>query len=224
MRIIPASDSSLLVEFGTAIAPEFHERVLALFRALSAENDARIRNLHPAYASLLIDFDPLLLKHDELIVRLNELIESAPTAQQTQARTVTIPVCYDSEFGPDLSDVAAHNGISVDEVVRLHTSSTYLVYFLGFSPGFAYLGGLDAKLRTPRLATPRKYVAAGSVGIAGEQTGVYPIDSAGGWRLIGRTSLRMFDPDAEQPSLLQPGDHVRFRAISRAEFEQAASN
>jgi len=219
MRIIPASDSSLLVEFGTTIAPEFHERVLALFRALMAENEGRIRNLHPAYASLLIDFDPLRMSHAELSSQVQGLIAAAPETTHAPARTVTIPVCYEADLGPDLADVAALDSISVDDVIRLHTSATYLVYFLGFSPGFAYLGGLDEKLRTPRLATPRKHVVAGSVGIAGEQTGVYPIDSAGGWRLLGRTPLRMFDPIADPPSRLQPGDHVRFTAISRSEFE-----
>ena len=147
------------------------------------------------------------------------LIAAAPETTHAPARTVTIPVCYEADLGPDLADVAALDSISVDDVIRLHTSATYLVYFLGFSPGFAYLGGLDEKLRTPRLATPRKHVVAGSVGIAGEQTGVYPIDSAGGWRLLGRTPLRMFDPIADPPSRLQPGDHVRFTAISRSEFE-----
>jgi len=223
MRIIPASDSSLLIEFGTSIAPEFHQRVLALFHALLDAHDPRIRNVHPAYASLLIDFDPLRMSHLELERHVRDVIEATPVITQTTTRTVTIPVCYDAEFGPDLADVAAHNSITIDEVIHLHTSATYFVYFLGFSPGFGYLGGLDPKLRTPRLATPRKHVVAGSVGIAGEQTGVYPIDSAGGWRLIGRTPLRMFDPAAKQPSRLQPGDQVRFTAISRAEFEQAAN-
>jgi inhibitor of KinA len=219
MRIISASDSSLLIEFGTTLSPEFNGRVLALFRALLAQRDSRIRNLHPAYASLLIDFDSLRITHAEMAQRVREVLESTQTVSEASARTIMIPVCYDGEFGPDLADVASHHGISVDEVIRLHTSATYLVYFLGFSPGFAYLGGLDPCLHTPRLATPRKHVSAGSVGIASEQTGVYPVDSAGGWRLIGRTPLRMFDPAGDPPTRLQPGDHVRFRAISRAELE-----
>ncbi len=220
MRIIPASDSSLLVEFGTSISPEIYARVLALFRALQAEKQTRIRNLHPAYASLLIDFNPFEITHAELEEYVRELTELTTIATDTSSRTISIPVCYDADFAPDLSDVAAHNGISTNDVIDLHTSTTYLVYFLGFSPGFAYLGGLDSKLHTPRLATPRKHVIAGSVGIAGEQTGVYPIDSAGGWRLIGRTPLRMFDPNADPPSRLQPGDHVQFRAISRSKFDE----
>lgn len=220
MKIIAASDSSLLVEFGNSVSPQLHRRVLALFQALLSERDPRIRNLHPGYASLLIDFDVLGISHEQLAAHVSQLVESEGGTESTASRAVEIPVCYDPEFGPDLADVAEHNEITTDEVIRLHTSATYPVYFLGFSPGFAYLGGLPEKLQTPRLASPRTRVTAGSVGIAGEQTGVYPIDSAGGWRLIGRTPERMFDASANPPTRLQPGDIVRFTSISRASFEQ----
>jgi len=222
MKIVAASDSSLLVEFGRLIAPELHERVLALFRALLAQRDPRIRNLHPGYASLLIDFDPLRLTHVHLATDVRELMDLEPAQKEAPARTITIPVCYDAEFGPDLADVAAYNHISPDEVIRLHTSATYLVYFLGFTPGFAYLGGLADELRTPRLATPRSRVPAGSVGIAGDQTGIYPMDSPGGWRLIGRTPVQMFDAIADPPSRLQPGDSVKFTAVRRSSFDEIA--
>lgn len=218
MKIIPASDSSLLAVLGNTISPEVHERVIALFRALQARQQAGIRNLHPAYASLLVDFDPLRISYDYVAGLVEGLAKSYQAANASEARAVSIPVCYDAEFGPDLGDVAAHAGISIDEVIRLHSSATYLVYFLGFSPGFAYMGGLLEKLHTPRLATPRAQVAAGTVGIAGSQTGVYPVDSAGGWRLIGRTPLRMFDAGANPPTRLQPGDRVKFEAIDRAAF------
>jgi inhibitor of KinA len=220
MKIVAASDSSLLVQFGNTVSPPMHARVLGLFHALVAERDPRIRNLHPGYASLLIDFDPLQLSHEQLTAHVGKLIDAETGMKAAPSRTTELPVCYDAEFGPDLGDVAAHNDIDIEEVVHLHTSANYPVYFLGFSPGFAYMGGLSEKLRTPRLATPRIYVAAGSVGIAGEQTGVYPIDSPGGWRLIGRTPVRMFDPSASPPTRLQPGNGVRFVAISRADFEQ----
>jgi KipI family sensor histidine kinase inhibitor len=190
---------------------------MGLFHALLAKRDPRIRNLHPGYASLLIDFDPLRLTHDELTALVQQL-QSADTAGVGDS-VVVIPVCYDSEFGLDLADVAQHAGLSLEEVIRLHTSPTYLVYFLGFTPGFAYLGGLPEPLHTPRLATPRISVAAGSVGIAGSQTGIYPVDSPGGWRLIGRTPLRMFDPGATTPTRLQPGDRMCFAAINRETFE-----
>jgi inhibitor of KinA len=223
MKIIAASDTSLLVEFGNTASRQMHVRVINLFRALLGEGDPRIRNLHPGYASLLIDFDVLRLSHERLAAHVRQLIEADTGVEHPRSRTVEIPVCYDAEFGTDLGDVAAHNKIAIDEVIRLHTSATYLVYFLGFSPGFAYMGGLPETLRTPRLATPRTRVAAGSVGIAGEQTGVYPIDSPGGWRLIGRTPELMFNASADQPTRLQPGDLVRFTEISRATFEQLSS-
>lgn len=220
MKIVAASDSSLLVEFGVAVSQQLHTRVLALFRALLDERDPRIRNLHPGYASLLIDFDVLQMSHDQLSAHVRQLVDAESGVESASARMVEIPACYDSDFGPDLGDVAEHNRITVDEVIRQHTSASYFAYFLGFSPGFAYMGGLPQTLRTPRLATPRTRVVAGSVGIAGEQTGIYPIDSAGGWRLIGRTPERMFDAAANPPTRLQPGDLVRFRSISRATFEQ----
>jgi len=219
MKIVAASDASLLVVFGDVISPELHERVMALFHAFQARQDLRICNLHPGYASLLIDFDPLRMTHDELVTVVEQLAGASESAAAGNARVITIPVCYDVEFGPDLHDVAQHAGLAVEEVVRLHVSPTYLVYFLGFSPGFAYLGGLPEALHTPRLITPRPRAVSGSVGIAGSQTGIYPVDSPGGWKLIGRTPLCMFDPAATPPTRLQPGDRVKFVAIGREEFQ-----
>ncbi len=220
MKIIPASDSSLLVVFGNLISPQLHQRVMGLFHALQQSSDRRIRNLHPGYASLLIDFDPLRLTHEELTGVVEQAATAGDFAADGSAAVVTIPVCYDIEFGSDLTDVTQHAGLSVEEVVRLHSSPTYLVYFLGFSPGFIYLGGLPEVLHTPRLPTPRASIAGGSVGIAGSQTGIYPLDSSGGWRLIGRTPLRMFDPEAELPTRLRPGDRMKFAPIDRAKFEK----
>ncbi|MGB7555687.1 MAG: 5-oxoprolinase subunit PxpB [Candidatus Korobacteraceae bacterium] len=219
MKVIPASDSSLLVVFGNEISPELHERVIGLFHSLQARQDPRIRNLHPGYTSLLIDFDPLRLTHDELSAVVQQLTLASDSTVDQPASLATIPVCYDIEFGPDLQDVAHHAGLSVDQVVRLHSSPTYLVYFLGFTPGFVYLGGLPQVLHTPRLTTPRPSIAGGSVGIAGAQTGIYPFNSPGGWKLIGRTPVRMFDPEAAPPTRLQPGDRMKFIPIDRATFE-----
>lgn len=220
MKIIPASDSSSLVVFGNAITPELHRRVLALFHALRARKDFRICNLHPAYASLLIDFDPLVMTHEEIAALVESLSSNKYSPVADNPGVVEIPVCYDAEFGPDLGDVAALNHVGIDEVVRLHSSTSYYVCFLGFTAGFAYLGGLSEVLHTPRLATPRRLVASGSVGIAGGQTGIYPTETPGGWRLIGRTPLRMFDPTAQSPTRLQPGDRVNFSVIDRATFER----
>jgi inhibitor of KinA len=196
-----------------------HQQVMALFHALQARRDPRIRNLHPGYASLLIDFDPLRLTHDELAAVAEQPGSASDTPGGADGDVVVIPVCYDIEFGPDLPDVGQHAALSVEEVIRLHSAPTYLVYFLGFSPGFVYLGGLSEALQTPRLATPRTSIPAGSVGIAGSQTGIYPVNSPGGWRLIGRTPLRMFDPDATPPTRLQSGDRMCFVAVNRETFE-----
>ena len=219
-EMVAASDSSLLVVFGEQISLELHQRVMALFTALQRARDPRIRNLHPAYVSLLIDFDPLRLSHQELRGRVEELLTGLPATEAEPREVITIPVCYDPEFAPDLAEVAAHAGITGEEVARLHSAATYRVYFLGFAPGFTYLGGLPEALHIPRLASPRRSVAAGSVGIAGSQTGIYPLPSPGGWRLIGRTPWRMFDPGAVPPTRLQPGDQVRFTGIERAAFER----
>jgi inhibitor of KinA len=220
MKIIPASDSSLLVEFGTVIAPEIQDQVIGLFHALQTREDAHIRNLHPGYASLLVDFDPLSITHEGVATLVESLVIAGFAKTEDNSRVVEIPVCYDPEFGLDLADVAVHAKLSVEEVVRLHAGAIYRVCFLGFTAGFAYLGGMPEVLHTPRLATPRRAVAAGSVGIAGGQTGIYPAQTPGGWRLIGRTPLGMFDAQAEPPTRVQAGDRVRFVAIDRAEFER----
>jgi len=223
MKIVPASDSSLLVVLGDAMSLDNHERVMSLFRALHRLNHPRIRNLHPAYASILIDFDPLRLSHEEAASLIENLAGEESSQYDRAANTVTIPVCYDIEFAPDLQEVANLAKIPAHEVIRLLSSVTYRVHFLGFTPGFAYLGGLPETLHAPRLATPRKHVPAGSVAIAGTQAGIYPVDSPGGWRLIGRTPVRIFDPGATQPTRLKPGDRVEFSAIDRAAFHSTVN-
>jgi inhibitor of KinA len=219
MRLIPASDSSLLVVFGEAIAPEMSSHVLGLFHALQSLGDQRIRNLHPGYVSLLVDFDPLSTTHDDIREIVEELA-GRPIAPANGGRSIEIPICYGAEFGPDLPDVATYASMSIEDVVGRHANGNYEVCFLGFTAGFAYLGGMPLELSMPRLPTPRRQVEAGSVGIAGGQTGIYPTETPGGWRLIGRTPLRMFNAQAAQPTLLMPGDQVRFLPIDRAEFER----
>jgi KipI family sensor histidine kinase inhibitor len=222
MKMVRASDSSLLIVFGDEISTDLHHRVMAMFHAIRAMNDARIRNLHPGYASLLIDFDPLQMSYVELSAWMESIANMPDVVGGHEAGAIDIPVCYDAEFGLDLLDVASHTRMSPEEVIRVHSSATYVVYFLGFSPGFGYFGGLPPCLHTPRLATPRAFVAAGAVGIAGSQTGIYPIGSPGGWRLIGRTPLRMFNPDATPPTRLQPGNLVKFSAIDRKTYDEIA--
>lgn len=218
MKIVSASDSSLLVVLGDAVSLDNHQRVMSLFLVLQQLNDPRIRNLHPAYASILIDFDPLRISHEQAASLLENLAVPEMTQYQRPVNIVTIPVCYDLEFGPDLEDIANQAKIPAREVIRLHSSATYRVHFLGFTPGFAYLGGLPEALHMPRLSRPRRQVPAGTVAIAGSQAGVYPVDSPGGWQLIGRTPVRVFDPNATRPALLGSGDLVKFSAIDRATF------
>lgn len=213
-----------MVYLGERISAETNERVRRLLRLLELEPIVGVRNLHPAYCSLLVKFDPLRLRHQELQAKLSEYLQSIERVQLPGPREVEIPVCYGGEFGPDLDEVAALRGLTPQQVIDLHISKSYLVYFLGFVPGFAYLGELPEALVTPRLPTPRKKVPAGSVGIAGNQTGVYPFETPGGWRLLGRTPVRMFRTDREGLSLVSIGDHVRFVPVSRerlAELERA---
>jgi inhibitor of KinA len=217
-RFQPSSDQSLLIYFGDAITPEAGERVLKLLRLLEAEPLPGVRNLHPAYASLLIKFDPLKTGHAELESALKDYLDRLDAVRLPQPRVVEIPVCYGEDFAPDLSGLAARHEMTPAQAIDAHTAPIYTASFLGFVPGFTYLAGLPAALATPRLATPRRQVAAGSVGIAGNQTGVYPCATPGGWQIIGRTPLHMFRADRAEMSLLAIGDRVRFVSISREQF------
>jgi inhibitor of KinA len=217
-RFERSSDQSLLVYFGQQITLNANEQVRRLLRLIELEPVAGVRNLHPAYCSLLVKFDALKLQHEELEEILRGYLGRLEKVALPEPRQMEIPVCYGSEYGPDLDDVAALHGLTAAQVIELHASNTYLVYFLGFAPGFAYLGELPEALATPRLATPRRRVPAGSVGIAGNQTGVYPFETPGGWRLLGRTPLAMFRADRDGLSLLSIGDRVRFMPVSRERF------
>jgi KipI family sensor histidine kinase inhibitor len=208
VKIVAASDSSLLVSFGDNISLEAHRQVLRLMQTFD-EPLPGIRNLHPAFASVLIDFDPRRRTHAEIETRVRQKLSGAGETAHPESLLVEIPVCYGGEFGPDLTEVARHTGLSAERVVELHASAEYRVFFLGFSPGFPYLGGMPPELAMPRLSAPRKHVPVGSVAIGGAQTGIYSVDSPGGWRLIGRTSMRLFDAAAEPPAVLQMGNRVR---------------
>ncbi len=213
-----ASDQSLLIYFGHQITLQANENVRKLLRLLELEPVAGIRNLHPAYCSVLVKFDAIRIGHAELEAILREYLDRLEEVNLPEPRQVEIPVCYGGEYGPDLNDVAAMHGMTPEQAIELHASTNYLVYFLGFVPGFAYLGELPEALATPRLATPRRRVPRGSVGIAGNQTGVYPFATPGGWRLLGRTPIAMFRSDRDGLSLLSIGDRVRFVPILRERF------
>ncbi|MBN8482298.1 MAG: 5-oxoprolinase subunit PxpB [Xanthomonadales bacterium] len=222
----PLGESMLLVRFGDAIDVDTTQRVHAAAKVLRAAALPGLHDLVPAYASLGVAFDASTWDDGRkppwcnLVVRIEALLERAATdAGAEAAACITIPVCYGGAHGADLAAVAAHAGITIDEVVARHCAVVYRVALLGFAPGFAYLLGLDPLLHMPRRAEPRLRVPAGSVAIGGAQTGIYPRELPGGWQLLGRTPLHLFDASAASPALLAPGDRVRFVAIDAARFD-----
>ncbi|MGH7205819.1 MAG: 5-oxoprolinase subunit PxpB [Nitrospiraceae bacterium] len=222
-RVLAAGDAAVTVEFGETIAPEINDRVMAFAQAVEGLGLDWLIETVPTYRSATVYFDPVVIEADQLAERLLTLAESLPQPSARPSRQVDIPVAYGGEFGPDLADVASFASLSVEETITLHASVEYRVYMLGFSPGFPYLGVVPDALAMPRLSTPRAKVPAGSVGIAGSQTGIYPLDTPGGWRVIGRTPLRLYDQARPKPFLLEPGDSVRFVSIDRQEFERLAA-
>jgi len=202
----------VLVEFTNKIDPKVNAMVHSLSALISNEKIEGIVETIPAYSSLTVLYDPKLLDFPAIVERLNELGDKCKEREKFSS-PIKIPIIYGGKYGPDLQFVANYNRLSAEEVIKIHSSAEYLVYMIGFTPGFAYLGGMSKKIATPRLESPRKKVPAGSVGIGGDQTGIYPIESPGGWRIIGRTPLKLFDVEKDPPVLLKPGDKVRFIPI-----------
>jgi inhibitor of KinA len=220
MRIRAQGEGGVVVELGDAVDPAVNARVHQLARAVVARMGDDILDAVPSYRSLLVIHDPLRTSRERVVERLRSLVEEMEVAPApATARVVRIPTCYGGAHGPDLADVARLSGLAVEEVVRRHAAPSYLVHFLGFTPGFPYLGGLDPGLATPRLDSPRARIPAGSVAIGGVQTGIYPVESPGGWRIVGRTPLRLFDPRSGRPFLLAPGDGLRFVPVDEPTFD-----
>jgi inhibitor of KinA len=222
-RIVQAGDSVLIVELEERIDPAVNATAIAIADAVQTRQLTGVLDVVPTYRSVAVYFDPLRTDYDAL----HALLERQPeeTAPDTAAgrAPLRIPVCYGGDLGPDLEAVAAFAALSADEVVRLHSASTYRVFMLGFVPGFAYMGIVDERIAAPRHATPRLRVPVGSVGIAGVQTGIYPAETPGGWHIVGRTAVKPFDATRAEPFLLTAGDLVQFYAIDRAEFDAAAA-
>ena len=210
---LPAGDQALVVELGDEVSPEINSRVQGLTHAIEKNGVLGVVDVIPTYRSLLVQYDVTQITLTDLQDRLVDLESSMDERTLQRGRTISIPTLYRGAYAPDLAFVAEHSGLTEEEVIDLHSGTDYLVYMMGFTPGFPYLGGLSEKLVTPRLDTPRVEIPAGSVGIAESQTGVYPVASPGGWRLIGRTPLDLFDAQREPPSLISAGDYVRFVPI-----------
>jgi inhibitor of KinA len=226
-RLVPMGDRALVIEFGERVDPTLSARIAAIAHSLRAAPPAGVLDIVPAYASLTLHYDPAAVEsgdspYDALADQIGSWLHAASPDAADSGRLVEIPVCYGGEFGEDLDALARSHGLDPHEAARLHASAEYRVHMLGFVPGFAYLGGLDPRLATPRRDTPRPRVPAGSVAIGGEQTGVFPLATPGGWHLIGRTPLRLFLPERNPPCLLEAGDRVRFVSVDAAEFRRLA--
>ena len=220
IRILTAGDSSLLIEFGKEISPDINKRISATVQLMKEQHIEGVVDVIPAFASLLINYDPRVITYAALVKRMKHLLKVDAKVEKEVKRIFEIPVCYGGEFGPDLANIAKHAGLSEQEVIDIHSSRDYLIYMLGFLPGFCYLGGLDERIFTPRLVNPRIRIEAGSVGIGGSQTGIYPLESPGGWQLMGKTPVKTYDPDRETPILVEAGDYIRFIPVDRAEYDR----
>jgi len=217
-----AGDQGLLVEYGDEIDLEVNTKVRAMAIIMKQNTPKGVIETIPTYRSLLLVYDPSITNLAKLQKELQKLEERLEEIQIPPPDTVEIPVCYGGGFGPDIEFVAETHDLSVKEVIQLHSEPEYLIYMVGFTPGFPFLGGLSEKLHTPRLETPRTFVPKGSVGIANNQTGIYPVSSPGGWQLIGRSPIKLFDPERPNPFLYQAGDHIKFKPITPEEYSRLA--
>ncbi|WP_349409772.1 5-oxoprolinase subunit PxpB [Pseudalkalibacillus sp. SCS-8] len=232
-ELSPLGDAAVIIQLGTDISLDTHHAVRSLTRYLEDHPIPGTLDLVPAFTSVTLYYNPIQVQdhndhdsqgehspYESMCKKLHNILERFEPSSEKEARTIEIPVCYGGELGPDLEEVADHNQLSVDEVIDIHSNGDYLVYMLGFAPGFPYIGGMSEKIATPRRDDPRTSIPAGSVGIAGSQTGVYPIETPGGWQLIGQTPLKLFDLDQDPPTLLEAGDKIRFKPISLSEFKE----
>lgn len=220
VRYLPAGDTCIMIEFGNEICVDLHKKVRSMMQVLQEQPVHGIIELVPAYCTLAVHYNPLIISFHQLQSQLAVLMEHTKSVALPSPLIIEIPTVYGGDCGPDLDFVAGYHGLSPAEVISIHTSVDYLVYMLGFTPGFPYLGGMDPRIAVPRLDNPRINIPAGSVGIAGKQTGIYPVDSPGGWQLIGRTPLALYDASRAQPVLLRAGDYLRFRPIYPEEYAQ----
>ena len=218
--IKPCGDTALMIQFEQKIDPAILREVRQMTEKIQKAHLKGIIDLIPSYAALLVKFDPAVFSYEMLKQKIEVLAGKEDRKTAFAVRYIDIPVLYGKPFPEDLDHVAKHAGCSIDEVIRIHTSNEYPGYMMGFLPGFPYLGNLDVRLHTPRRKEPRISIPAGSVGIGGAQTGIYPLTSPGGWHILGLTPVKLYDPDAEDPVLLRSGDVIRFRSVSEEEFRE----
>lgn len=218
--IQPLGDTGIIIQFGTEISEAIYQQIRQYVYWLEQSCIEGIVEWVPAYTTLAVFYRPNIISYDELsqkLLKIGEKIESMPVPDPI---VIEIPTLYGKEAGPDIQFVAETNGLSEEEVVKIHSSSDYLIYMIGFVPGFPYLGGMDKRIAAPRKKTPRSRIPAGSIGIAGEQTGIYPLETPGGWQIIGRTPVKLYDPQKQDPTLLKAGDYIRFVPITEREYEK----
>ncbi|MBU3073994.1 5-oxoprolinase subunit PxpB [Clostridium estertheticum] len=219
VKYLIAGDRALVVEFGDKIEEQVNSKIRSLTFAIAQEGIIGINETIPTYRSLMVIYDPIIMELDELISVLKSIILKMHELKLPDAKVIEIPTLYGGEYAPDIEFVAKHNKISIDEVIKIHTDREYLIYMIGFTPGFPYLGGMSDKIEAPRLQNPRTKIPVGSVGIAGKQTGIYPVESPGGWQLVGRTPVKLYDPCRDEPVLLNAGDYIKFVSIDENEYK-----
>ena len=221
VRYLTLGDQGLIVEFGNAISPEISAKVRGMYLAVLESGIPGITELNPTYRSLMVGYDPAVILYGELVAQLKSLEGQIGEMSLPKPNILVVPTLYGGEdYGPDMKTVMAASALSQEEIISIHTGKDYLVYMLGFTPGFSYLGGMDPRIETPRLKNPRVRIPGGSVGIAGKQTGIYSIDGPGGWQLIGRTPIKIYDPYREKPILHKAGDYIRFVSIDQAQYNR----